>query len=203
MTAEKDELIAELARLQDISVGLAEKRQSALEHRPPRRPPRPPSRTAEEAAQEEQEEQQQGGSNDPAPQGGDPAPDPQPDPQPPQPDPSPTPARPQPDPQPDPPPRRPRPHRRAASVRPSPSPEPRSASPTVGRRRPGAWDCSGLTMGAWKAGGKSLPHYSVAQYEQSTPISAGQLQPGDLSSGAPRARRRRSTTSRCTSAAAR
>ncbi len=28
-------------------------------------------------------------------------------------------------------------------------------------------------MGAWQAGGKSLPHYSVAQYEQSTPISPG------------------------------
>lgn len=45
---------------------------------------------------------------------------------------------------------------------------------------PDAWDCSGLTMGAWANGGKSLPHYSVAQYEQSTPISSGALQPGDL-----------------------
>ena len=35
-------------------------------------------------------------------------------------------------------------------------------------------------MGAWAAGGKSLPHYSVAQYQQSTPISASDLQPGDL-----------------------
>ena len=35
-------------------------------------------------------------------------------------------------------------------------------------------------MGAWGAGGKALPHYSVAQYEQSTPISAGRLRPGDL-----------------------
>jgi cell wall-associated NlpC family hydrolase len=35
-------------------------------------------------------------------------------------------------------------------------------------------------MGAWAAGGRSLPHYSVAQYQQSTPISAGSLQPGDL-----------------------
>ena len=35
-------------------------------------------------------------------------------------------------------------------------------------------------MGAWKAGGKYLPHYSVAQYQQSTPITASQLQPGDL-----------------------
>jgi cell wall-associated NlpC family hydrolase len=35
-------------------------------------------------------------------------------------------------------------------------------------------------MKAWQAGGKSLPHYSVAQYQQSTPISLAQLQPGDL-----------------------
>jgi cell wall-associated NlpC family hydrolase len=35
-------------------------------------------------------------------------------------------------------------------------------------------------MRAWAAGGKSLPHYSVAQYEQSTPIRASQLRPGDL-----------------------
>ncbi len=35
-------------------------------------------------------------------------------------------------------------------------------------------------MGAWAAGGISLPHYSVAQYEQSTPISPGDLRPGDL-----------------------
>lgn len=49
-----------------------------------------------------------------------------------------------------------------------------------GAAGPNAWDCSGLTMGAWNAGGKSLPHYSVAQYQQSTPISRSQLQPGDL-----------------------
>ena len=49
-----------------------------------------------------------------------------------------------------------------------------------GAAGPSSWDCSGLTMGAWSAGGKSLPHYSVAQYEQSTPISASELQPGDL-----------------------
>ncbi|SDC80419.1 C40 family peptidase [Nocardioides lianchengensis] len=45
---------------------------------------------------------------------------------------------------------------------------------------PDAWDCSGLTAGAWAAAGKSLPHYSVAQYEQSTPISSSDLRPGDL-----------------------
>ncbi|WP_183095721.1 C40 family peptidase, partial [Nocardioides stalactiti] len=45
---------------------------------------------------------------------------------------------------------------------------------------PSSWDCSGLTSAAWAAGGKSLPHYSVAQYEQSTPVSVGDLRPGDL-----------------------
>lgn len=49
-----------------------------------------------------------------------------------------------------------------------------------GAAGPGAWDCSGLTMGAWSVGGKSLPHYSVAQYQQSTPIRASELRPGDL-----------------------
>ncbi|KRA29926.1 hypothetical protein ASD81_19695 [Nocardioides sp. Root614] len=49
-----------------------------------------------------------------------------------------------------------------------------------GASGPNAWDCSGLTAEAWAAGGKSLPHYSVAQYDVSTPISAGQLRPGDL-----------------------
>jgi cell wall-associated NlpC family hydrolase len=35
-------------------------------------------------------------------------------------------------------------------------------------------------MGAWRAGGISLPHYSVAQYAQSTPIASSSLRPGDL-----------------------
>ena len=45
---------------------------------------------------------------------------------------------------------------------------------------PDAFDCSGLTMRAWEAGGVSLPHWSVAQYEQSQPVSAGNARPGDL-----------------------
>lgn len=49
-----------------------------------------------------------------------------------------------------------------------------------GASGPDAWDCSGLTMRSWEAGGISLPHYSVAQYEQSTPISPSDLRPGDL-----------------------
>ena len=49
-----------------------------------------------------------------------------------------------------------------------------------GASGPDAWDCSGLTAAAWARGGKSLPHYSVAQYSQSTRITAAQLVPGDL-----------------------
>ncbi|MBO0847686.1 MAG: C40 family peptidase, partial [Nocardioides sp.] len=45
---------------------------------------------------------------------------------------------------------------------------------------PNAWDCSGLTMGAWRAGGIYLPHYAAAQYAQSTPIPSSALRPGDL-----------------------
>jgi cell wall-associated NlpC family hydrolase len=45
---------------------------------------------------------------------------------------------------------------------------------------PDAWDCSGLTMRAWETAGVSLPHYTVAQYYAGTPISAGELRPGDL-----------------------
>ncbi len=49
-----------------------------------------------------------------------------------------------------------------------------------GAAGPDAWDCSGLTMGAWGNAGVYLPHYSVAQYLATTPISSSQLQPGDL-----------------------
>lgn len=49
-----------------------------------------------------------------------------------------------------------------------------------GAAGPGSWDCSGLTMGAWGAAGRSLPHYSVAQYASGTPIPVGEARPGDL-----------------------
>ncbi|GAB3816996.1 C40 family peptidase [Kribbella italica] len=45
---------------------------------------------------------------------------------------------------------------------------------------PDSWDCSGLTMKAWKKAGVQLPHYSVAQYEQVRHISEDELRPGDL-----------------------
>ena len=45
---------------------------------------------------------------------------------------------------------------------------------------PSTFDCSGLVMRAWQQGGVYLPHYSVAQYEQSQKIGLGDLRAGDL-----------------------
>lgn len=45
---------------------------------------------------------------------------------------------------------------------------------------PGAFDCSGLTMWAWRAGGVSLPHQSGQQYAQIPHVSPAVIQPGDL-----------------------
>ena len=45
---------------------------------------------------------------------------------------------------------------------------------------PGCFDCSGLTMMAWRQAGVSLPHSSASQYSVGRRISAGELQPGDL-----------------------
>lgn len=42
------------------------------------------------------------------------------------------------------------------------------------------YDCSGLTMVAWKAAGTSLLHYTGDQWNESTSISKADLKPGDL-----------------------
>jgi len=49
-----------------------------------------------------------------------------------------------------------------------------------GAAGPDAFDCSGLTMMAWQAGGVSLPHSSGGQYSAANRISRSELQPGDL-----------------------
>jgi peptidoglycan DL-endopeptidase CwlO len=96
---------------------------------------------------------------------------------------------------------------RSASPSPSPSPSPNAApSPPpssgggsgagavavryamaqvgdpyqYGAAGPNAFDCSGLTMMAWRQAGVSLPHSSSAQYSVGRRISASELQPGDL-----------------------
>lgn len=45
---------------------------------------------------------------------------------------------------------------------------------------PDCFDCSGLTMRAWQAGGLSLPHFSGAQGSMFPRVPVSQLQPGDL-----------------------
>ena len=177
IAAEKDALIGELARLQDISVRLAERRQSALEQEAAEAAAAAAQAAAEQAAEQAAQEQAQQDAaadqssqeqNDPAPQDD---------------------ATQEPDPQPDP------PSTPTPPTPPTPPSPPSSgnAGAAIGFARaqigepyrwgaagPSSWDCSGLTMGAWRAGGKYLPHYSVAQYQQSTPISPGSLRPGDL-----------------------
>jgi cell wall-associated NlpC family hydrolase len=49
-----------------------------------------------------------------------------------------------------------------------------------GAAGPDSFDCSGLTMWAWRAGGVSLPHYTKAQYDATTHVALSELQPGDL-----------------------
>jgi cell wall-associated NlpC family hydrolase len=45
---------------------------------------------------------------------------------------------------------------------------------------PNSYDCSGLTMRAWQAGGVSMGHFTGAQYAQARKISISALRPGDL-----------------------
>ena len=45
---------------------------------------------------------------------------------------------------------------------------------------PSAFDCSGLTLAAWRQAGVSLPHYSFSQYSSTRHIPLSQAQPGDL-----------------------
>ena len=45
---------------------------------------------------------------------------------------------------------------------------------------PGSFDCSGLTLGAWKAAGVSLPRTSQQQFKIGTEIAKADLKAGDL-----------------------
>lgn len=49
-----------------------------------------------------------------------------------------------------------------------------------GAEGPDSFDCSGLTLWAWRAGGKSLPHSSRAQYSATSRVPVSAIQPGDL-----------------------
>jgi cell wall-associated NlpC family hydrolase len=45
---------------------------------------------------------------------------------------------------------------------------------------PNSFDCSGLTMMAWAAGGVSLPHLAAGQYANTAHVPIADLRPGDL-----------------------
>jgi len=49
-----------------------------------------------------------------------------------------------------------------------------------GGASPAGFDCSGLVMYVYAQLGISLPHYTVAQWSSTIPISPSELQPGDL-----------------------
>ncbi len=49
-----------------------------------------------------------------------------------------------------------------------------------GATGPNAFDCSGLTLGAWKAAGVSINRTSEAQIRNGRAVSRDELQPGDL-----------------------
>ncbi|MEO9140524.1 MAG: C40 family peptidase [Jatrophihabitans sp.] len=49
-----------------------------------------------------------------------------------------------------------------------------------GAAGPSAFDCSGLTMAAWHAGGVSLPHSAADQYNYGHHVNIEAMQPGDL-----------------------
>jgi len=49
-----------------------------------------------------------------------------------------------------------------------------------GAAGPSGYDCSGLTLTAWAAVGVTLGHYTGWQWTEGTPVTRGQLHPGDL-----------------------
>jgi cell wall-associated NlpC family hydrolase len=51
---------------------------------------------------------------------------------------------------------------------------------SYGAAGPGSYDCSGLTMSAYRAAGVSLPHSAADQYNYGHHVAFSDLQPGDL-----------------------
>lgn len=173
ISAKRDALVAELARSENISLALARQRQEALEARARDKAEAAEKARAAAAAKAEREREAAEKAAEKAKQDADRAQD----------DASnndSTPAPSEPEPQPEPP----------STPPPAPS---RGVQAALAFARaqigepyrwaaagPNAWDCSGLTMMAWRQGGKSLPHYSKAQYGMGTRIPISAARPGDL-----------------------
>lgn len=176
--AQRRTLLAELAKAQHVSVSLAKQRQRGLEQRrearrreeqrqallaQQRQQAREQRRQARERRQQQQQQQPTGG-NPPQPGGGGSSP----------------PAPPPPSPTPPPPPSPPTTTGGNAQAAVNFAYAQLGEPYVWAAAGPDAWDCSGLTMGAWAAAGVSLPHYSVAQYYATTPVSYSDIRPGDL-----------------------
>jgi cell wall-associated NlpC family hydrolase len=151
--AERENLLAALAEAQGTTIELERERQAALEEEARRQREEEARRQAEEAARQAAADAAQD-----EPETSEPTPEP-----------SPTPS-----PAPDPPPsggaERAIEYARAQLGKPY----------EWGADGPDSFDCSGLTMRAWEAGGVSLTHHSVAQANETTRVSYSELQPGDL-----------------------
>lgn len=216
VASQRDALIQELARLQDVSVQVADQRQQALEAAAAERAAQVARAEAEARAEQDattaqQPEEPTTGTPPSAEPSTQPSVEPsnqpsnQPSTQapsrpatPPSREPVTTPNTPRPSTPTAPPSTRPTP---PTPAKPTPTKPPATPAPAPARGAqaaiafakkqlgepyvwaaagPNSWDCSGLMVKAWAAGGKSLPHWSVGQYRASTPIKVTQLQPGDL-----------------------
>jgi cell wall-associated NlpC family hydrolase len=51
---------------------------------------------------------------------------------------------------------------------------------SYGAAGPNSFDCSGLTMWSWRAGGVGLPHSAESQYSATRHVALGDIAPGDL-----------------------
>jgi cell wall-associated NlpC family hydrolase len=179
ISTQRDALVAELARSENISLDLARQRQEAVEAQAAAEFTAAQREQAAAAAKADRDRETSAAPSAPS--------------TPSEPD---QPAEPRPEPEPEPRPADPRPEP-ADPPPPPPAPEPPAPSGGVkaaldfaraqigepyrwGAAGPNSWDCSGLTMKAWARGGKSLPHYSVAQYSEGTRIPISSARPGDL-----------------------
>ena len=151
--AETENLLAALAEAQGTTIELERERQAALEEEARRQREEEARRQAEEAARQAAADAAQD-----EPETSEPTPEPSP---------TPSPAS-------DPPPsggaERAIEYARAQLGKPY----------EWGADGPDSFDCSGLTMRAWEAGGVSLTHHSVAQANETTRVSYSELRPGDL-----------------------
>jgi cell wall-associated NlpC family hydrolase len=151
IAAEKKALVRKLARVRNISVEVAKQRQQELAEQAAAEAAARQAARERRAEQQAQAEQDQAQQTDPAPQDNtDPAPDS---------DPAPS---------------------SDVDVAVEFAKDQLGEPYVWAAAGPDAWDCSGLTMQAWAAAGENLSHYSVAQYDETTPIAFSDIQRGDL-----------------------